>query len=819
MKLGRPIILFFFPLAGSPHCTRESCLFRDAIELTPIFSDLQAIVIGISQDSQDRSNKFVNEHHLGYRILHDDKRKAMDLYGVSRTMMGMVDMRSTFIIDPSGIVRGVAEGVLNSAGHLKFAERWLIRLEDELSERSRACHEHVATEDDLVATMDKEMDKMIQVVYGDEGSASFGGIDVTPRYGATSSAPSKPPLSPSTSRTRASSEGLLVTPSKERVDRSAKMSTEDLHNKNVWKSWRYMLSQLSSPDHVPPPLVSKSVNRRDSKQEERVEETMSRAGSVQSKRSTLSSGSTSSKGFSRRSKSISGSKNLGRTVNDSPQFASISSRGSRNNSTTTEVDSDKEGNTNGTTDYSYVGSFSTAPSSLNGHSRHRTGSNSSKNGVSPTVISSQWSASIASRHSIVQAANLNKPQVTSEVLVGDSPIVTRIVPKRGVKSPLRDDVARIKEVEVNPSTALQRLCADSSDQPRRSLAPSDVPEDANPEEEDFSSLTPKQAFLDLHSDKSPDRTSALTEGLTTSRPSSTTGRKTRRVPPPVVSSYPSSWDSAYVKGEGVDTMQKPDESDILIRPMRDATLFTNPFNEQQSQQQAAKKGQSQGNGSTAEGANTSNNATPTKAKKEGNNLRSLPFVKSTVKSMKSKQTPNFSPSSPTAKTDDTVNGSTGSAISGPTNNNAWVLQSLQSTNISPKRLTATKRRSSIPEHTLSTLPMTSSSHLDDVRMKTIPRQNPPPLYPPPVAPAPSYAPPPPPKPTTKPSLSPSSSSSSHQHHEEGAALISGLPDFARRSSVTASYYDGYSSSNALQSSLNSRRPSIAESVLSNRTFG
>lgn len=47
MAYGRPIILFFFPLAGSPHCTKESCLFRDALGLTPIFAELQAIVIGI----------------------------------------------------------------------------------------------------------------------------------------------------------------------------------------------------------------------------------------------------------------------------------------------------------------------------------------------------------------------------------------------------------------------------------------------------------------------------------------------------------------------------------------------------------------------------------------------------------------------------------------------------------------------------------------------------------------------------------------------------------------------------------------------------
>lgn len=112
MKLGRPIILFFFPLAGSPHCTKESCLFRDAIQITPIFNVLQAIVIGISQDPPTRAKRFSEEHQLTYRILHDDKRKVMDAYSVGRNMFGMVDNRATFIIDPSGIVRGVAEGVL-----------------------------------------------------------------------------------------------------------------------------------------------------------------------------------------------------------------------------------------------------------------------------------------------------------------------------------------------------------------------------------------------------------------------------------------------------------------------------------------------------------------------------------------------------------------------------------------------------------------------------------------------------------------------------------------------------------------------------------
>lgn len=111
IALGRPIILFFFPLAGSPHCTKESCMFRDALGLTPIFAELQAIVIGISQDPPARSKRFVDEHHLGYQILHDERREAMDTYGVPRTMMGLIDQRCTFVLDPNGTVRSMMQGV------------------------------------------------------------------------------------------------------------------------------------------------------------------------------------------------------------------------------------------------------------------------------------------------------------------------------------------------------------------------------------------------------------------------------------------------------------------------------------------------------------------------------------------------------------------------------------------------------------------------------------------------------------------------------------------------------------------------------------
>ncbi|PWN39415.1 alkyl hydroperoxide reductase/ thiol specific antioxidant/ Mal allergen, partial [Ceraceosorus guamensis] len=121
----------FFPLAGTPHCTTESCMFRDALMATPVFHQTRAIVIGISQDPPARSSRFVQEHKLTYRVLYDEGRRVMNRWGVSKAMLGLADSRCTFVVDPSGVVRGMAEGVFDSAGHIKYAERWLTRIEHE----------------------------------------------------------------------------------------------------------------------------------------------------------------------------------------------------------------------------------------------------------------------------------------------------------------------------------------------------------------------------------------------------------------------------------------------------------------------------------------------------------------------------------------------------------------------------------------------------------------------------------------------------------------------------------------------------------------
>ncbi|KDN37117.1 hypothetical protein K437DRAFT_229403, partial [Tilletiaria anomala UBC 951] len=129
--LTNSCVTSFLPLSGSPHCKQQTCSFRDAISQSPVFNYLNAIVIGISQDGRERAKKFVDEHQLAFRILHDVDRKVQTEWGVGTVFFGLINRRCTFAIDPQGIVRGMCEGTFNVKGHQRFAEAWMTRIEHE----------------------------------------------------------------------------------------------------------------------------------------------------------------------------------------------------------------------------------------------------------------------------------------------------------------------------------------------------------------------------------------------------------------------------------------------------------------------------------------------------------------------------------------------------------------------------------------------------------------------------------------------------------------------------------------------------------------
>lgn len=124
---GRKVIVYFYPKADTPGCTKESCGFNEAL---PDFDSANATIIGISKDPVRKLDKFRDKYGLGFTLASDEAGGVVEGYGswVEKSMYGRKYMgidRSTFLIDENGVVRGVwrkvkvpghVEEVLKAAG-------------------------------------------------------------------------------------------------------------------------------------------------------------------------------------------------------------------------------------------------------------------------------------------------------------------------------------------------------------------------------------------------------------------------------------------------------------------------------------------------------------------------------------------------------------------------------------------------------------------------------------------------------------------------------------------------------------------------------
>lgn len=103
---GRKLIIFFYPAAMTPGCTKEACDFRDSlIRLQQAGYD----VVGISPDKPDKLAKFVDKESLTYPLLSDPDRSVMDAYGAygEKTLYGkkvIGVIRSTIVVGPHGTI-------------------------------------------------------------------------------------------------------------------------------------------------------------------------------------------------------------------------------------------------------------------------------------------------------------------------------------------------------------------------------------------------------------------------------------------------------------------------------------------------------------------------------------------------------------------------------------------------------------------------------------------------------------------------------------------------------------------------------------------
>jgi peroxiredoxin Q/BCP len=110
---GKWIVLYFYPRDNTPGCTTEACDFTEA---APDFSDLDAIILGVSADSTKKHRNFIEKKDLGITLLSDESTEMMQSYGVwqlkknyGKEYMGIV--RSTYIIDPDGKIAAAWEKV------------------------------------------------------------------------------------------------------------------------------------------------------------------------------------------------------------------------------------------------------------------------------------------------------------------------------------------------------------------------------------------------------------------------------------------------------------------------------------------------------------------------------------------------------------------------------------------------------------------------------------------------------------------------------------------------------------------------------------
>jgi peroxiredoxin Q/BCP len=119
-------VLFFYPKADTPGCTKETCGFRDALER---FARHGVAVFGISPDPIEDVTAFAKKFDLNFPLLADADHAVTDRYGlwVEKSMYGKKywgAARTTFVIDPRGNVEHVFEKV-KPEGHEEEVLQWL----------------------------------------------------------------------------------------------------------------------------------------------------------------------------------------------------------------------------------------------------------------------------------------------------------------------------------------------------------------------------------------------------------------------------------------------------------------------------------------------------------------------------------------------------------------------------------------------------------------------------------------------------------------------------------------------------------------------
>jgi thioredoxin-dependent peroxiredoxin len=106
-RKGTWTVLYFYPKAETPGCTKQACAFRDNISA---IRKLGAEIFGISADDVDALAKFRKNHNLNFTLLADPDLTVIKAYGTKMPVMKM-SKRWTFILDPDLKIRSIEKDV------------------------------------------------------------------------------------------------------------------------------------------------------------------------------------------------------------------------------------------------------------------------------------------------------------------------------------------------------------------------------------------------------------------------------------------------------------------------------------------------------------------------------------------------------------------------------------------------------------------------------------------------------------------------------------------------------------------------------------
>ena len=116
---GRRVIVYFYPAAGTPGCTKQACDFTDSLDA---LQGAGYTVLGISKDNPSKLAKFRERDSLTIPLLSDADKSVMKAYGAfgekklyGKTVEGVI--RSTFLVDPDGKIEQAFYNV-RATGHV-----------------------------------------------------------------------------------------------------------------------------------------------------------------------------------------------------------------------------------------------------------------------------------------------------------------------------------------------------------------------------------------------------------------------------------------------------------------------------------------------------------------------------------------------------------------------------------------------------------------------------------------------------------------------------------------------------------------------------